>query len=230
MTVDPHAQDAERLKQIQVEIDADPEAYLSRTDALTNDDLILVGSIVQTFNYADLNARMIIDTIRHAALGAAKQNGGVVQDSQVYENLIAVAELFDPDDEFRVNLLRAATTFQLHHQMRHHFAHWAMRRIPNEDALFMMNYKSQEAEKRLGRRTEPGELTYGVLPLASYRVELEKLMGHARWLAVQASRVHEDFAKLEQLFAKKREAERAAKYEAGKYKRGAKGPPKPDQA
>lgn len=226
MTNDPHTTDAKKLIEIQAEIDADPDLYLTKTDPLTPDDMLLTGRVVQIFNYADLNARRIIDAINHAAFGPAKQNGGILQDAQVYEKLISAAELLPEDTNLRNGLIKAASTLQMHHVIRHHFAHWAMRRIPGYDALFMMTYNSQEGERRNGKRTAPYEITYGVLPLASARAEVEKLEGHSKWLAGEAARLHTEFDRLKKHFDDEKAAEKAARYEAGKTKRGAKGPPK----
>lgn len=226
MTADPYANAAKTLVEIQIEIEADPELYLTKTDPLTTDDLILAGKVVQTFNYADLNARRIIDSVRHAALGPDKQNGGILQDKQVYEKLIEAAEMLPENTDLRKGLVKAAKTFEMHHVLRHSFAHWAMRRIPRQDALFMMTYNAQEGERRNGTRTEPHEITYGVLPLAPMRAELEKLQGHSIFLAGEAARMHVEFDLLRQHFDDEKAAARAAKYEAGKTKKGAKGPPK----
>lgn len=228
MTDAPHIKDAKKLIEIKAEIDADPDGYLLKTDPLTPDDLLLTGRIVQIFNYSDLNARRIIDAINHAAFGPAKQNGGIIQDAQVYEKLIDAAKLLPEGTDLRDGLMKAARTFQMHHLIRHHFAHWAMRRIPNYDAFFMMTYNAQEGERRNGKRTEAYEITYGVLPLASARAEIDNLENNGKWLAGEAARVHTEFDRLKAHFDEQKAAERAAKYEAGKYKRGAKGPPKPD--
>lgn len=223
---DDYTADAAMLALIKAEIDADPDAYLLKTNGLTSEDMTLTGTVVQTFNFTDINARRIIDSLRHAALGPQKQNGGVLQDAQVYEKLIEAAELLPPYAGLRKDLIKAAKTFQMHHALRHSFAHWAMRRIPGHDALFMMTYNAQEGERRNGKRTDPHELTYGVMPLAPVRSELKKLEGHGQFLATAAARIYNEMDEFKAHFEAEKLAAKAAKYEAGKTKKGAKGPPK----
>jgi hypothetical protein len=172
-----------------------------------------------------LNARRIIDTLRHAAIGPQGQNAGVIQDAQVYEKLIEAAKLLPETTDMRRDLIKAATTLQMHQMHRHHFAHWATRRIRGHDALFMMTYKAQEMEKRLGKRSEPYETIYALLSLPPLRAEMDKLKGHSEWLGKEAARVFVEFDRFKAHFDDAKEADRAAKYKAGMTKRGAKGPP-----
>ena len=222
--LDPY--DLAILIAIQREIAAGPDAYLTKTDPLTKDDLVLIGSLIQTYNYADLNARLIIDNLRHAAEGPQAQNAGVIQDAQVYEKLIEAAKLLPDTADMRRDLIKAASTFQMHQQHRHHFAHWATRRIRGHDALFMMTYKAQESKKRLGKPSEPNETTYAVMALAPLLAEMEKLEGHSKWLASEAARVFVNFDDFQKHFDDEKAANKATKYQDGMTKKGAKGPAK----
>lgn len=213
------------LTAIQSEIAADPDGYLTKTDPLTKDDLVLIGSLVQIYNYADLNARRIIDSLRHAAEGPQAQNAGVIQDAQVYEKLIEAAKLLPETAEMRRDLIKAASTLQMHQLHRHHFAHWATRRIRGHDAFFMMTYKAQESTKRLGKPSGPHETIYAVMALAPLLAEMEKLEGHSKWLASEAARVFGQFDDFKKHFDDEKAATKAAKYKAGMTKNGAKGPP-----
>lgn len=222
-TSDPY--DDAPLHAIRAEIEADPDGFLLNTEPLTNDDLILIGSLVQLYNFADLNARRIIDALRHAALGPHARNGGVIQDAQVYEKLIEAAKMLPETTDMRRDLIKAASTLQMHQLHRHHFAHWATRRIQGHDAFFMMTYKAQESTKRLGKPSEPYETIYALMPLPALRAEMDKLKGHSEWLAREAGRVFVGLDNFKNHFDEVKAADRAAKYKAGMTKKGAKGPP-----
>ncbi len=126
-----HLSEIERIK---AQIDADPDAYFSQTVALTEADFALVGKLIQTYCYTDLNARRIIDLIRHAALGPDKQNAGTLQDAQVFEKLREVAQMLAPGN-VQEGIVKAANIFEMHVLLRHQFAHWAARRIAKHDVL-----------------------------------------------------------------------------------------------
>lgn len=220
-----YSEDAALIAKVQAEIDADPELYLTKTHPLTQDDLVLIGTVVQIYGYADLNARRIIDHLRRASLGPDKQNAGLLQDAQVYNKLVEVAETL-PESPLRTGLINAAKTFDMHHTHRHNFAHWAARRASEHDLMVIYSYNAREAERRLGQRSEPEHLIYGVVPLRPIRAELKGLQNHADNLAKNAAFIFVHFDKFKQHFDDLKKAERDAKYEAGKTKRGAKGLPK----
>jgi hypothetical protein len=230
MTPDPYAADAKRLIQIQAEIDADHDHFLNNTDPLSIEDMALAGTLTQIFNYCDFNARRIIDTVRHAALGPAERNGGLLKDAQVYEKLVETMQMLPENYRSRNDIVVAANTLKMHHTLRHHFAHWAMRRVPNYDGLFMMTYNVAEGQKKTGKRTEAHEATYGVLPLGPVRAEVSKLEENGKLLAEAAARMHDEFDSLKKLFDDQKAADKAAKEaqrEANRAKWAAMRKPKP---
>ena len=183
-----------------------------------------MARVIQAYSYADLNGRLIIDHIRHAALGFDSQNAGVIQDAQVFEKLNEAGGML-PDGNMKTGILKASSTLAMHVLHRHHFAHWAMRRVKGRNVFVFYSYNVKEAEKRLGQKLEPGELAYGVVALKALRTELKKIDGHANYLAVTAAHIFRYLDDWKKHFAEQKAAEKAAKYEAGKYKKGAKGPP-----
>lgn len=68
-------------------------------------------------------------------------------------------------------------------------------------------------------------MTFSVIPLRPWRIELGILAGHARYLAEVAHDIEGKYPAYKKHFDDEKAAERAAKYEAGKTKCGAKGPP-----
>jgi hypothetical protein len=216
---------ARQIASIQEEFDKTPDRYIGDTEMLSDADLTLVGTVVQLYGFTDLHARLIIDHIRHAALGPDQRNGSVIQDAQVYEKLIEAAELL-PDGNTREGLIRAANTLSMHVMHRHHLAHWATRRVKGQDVFVMFTYNSKETKKRLGHPAEPEHLTYALLSLPPLRAELNKLQGHGRYLAAEAGRLQVNFNALKAHFDAHKEAERAAKFQAGKWKKRGRGGPK----
>lgn len=221
---DIYDKDAKLLEAIRLEIDADPELYLGKTKPLKAADLVFMATIIQAYSYADLNGRLIIDHIRHAAFGPEKQNAGRLHDAQVFAKLQEAAGLL-PDGKMKEGIIRAASTLALHVIQRHHFAHWAIRRVKGHDVFVFYTYNAKEAEKRLGQKVEPGEIIYGAVGRKTLRAELKKIDGHASYLAAAAVHIFKHLENWKNHFAEQKAVEQAAKYDAGKYKKGAKGPP-----
>jgi hypothetical protein len=191
-----------QLAEIKARFDADPDGFLATTDDLRESDFALMGRLIQLYCYSDLNARRIIDALRHALIGPEARYASRLQDAQVFPKLREiVAELWESN--LKEGILKAADTVEMHRIHRHNFAHWAARRVGNEDALVLFTKNAREAERRDGEAQEPDELKYGIFPLATFGRELEKLDGHAKYLAEAAVHVERHFAELQQRFAER---------------------------
>lgn len=217
--------EAEKLvAEIDQTIRVDPDMYLNQTSGLLDADFELMGRFVQTYCFADLNARRMIDAVKHASKGSEKRNAGRLQDKQVFEELEkAIAML--PAGTLRDGLMRGATTIGMHYGLRHIFAHWGGRRVKGQDALILFTKNTREAEKKSGLTGAPDELTWVVIPLAALRSEMIKLESHSQFLAASAARFEAEHQGWKAHFETEREVERLARYEAGKLRSGAKGKP-----
>lgn len=190
------------IKQVEERLEADPEGFLVNTMDLRQSDFVLIGRLIQLYCFADLNARRIIDTLRHAAFGAETRNASRLQDAQVFPKLREiVTELWESN--LKDGLFRAADTIELHRTLRHSFAHWAARRITNEDALILFTKNAREAERRDGDPQDPDELKYAIVPIAGLLEEVHKLDGHAKYLAESAAHITCYFDDFRQRFAQR---------------------------
>lgn len=223
-----YAAAARELAVVNAEILADERKFLLATRALREQELALMGRVIQTYCYGDLNARRIIDAVRGAALGPAYRNAGKLQDAQVFPKLKeAVADLpakFHPD-----GIIRAADIMELHRGSRHLFAHWAARRAPDRDVLILYSKNEKEAAKGGADPLQHGQVRFGLMHLAPMAAELRKMEEHGEWLAGQSSRIEMAADELEAHYDAARAAKRAARYEAGKAKKGAAAPPRHDE-
>lgn len=190
----------EPLERIKSRIDADKNSLLMGTVNLRSSDYELLGKLIQLYCYADLNARRLIDLLRHAAIGPEARYAGRLQDAQVFPKLYEAASLLW-DSELKDGLLKACGTIEMHRVHRHNFAHWAARRIRNEDVLILFTKNAREAERRDGAPQTPDELKYALVPLAGFPEELEKLEGHANYLAYSAAHLETHFNGFRQKFS-----------------------------
>lgn len=189
-----------QITDIKTRFDADPDAFLASTADLRETDFALMGKLIQLYCYADLNARRIIDTLRHAAFGPEARYASRLQDAQVFPKLREIAaELWDSD--LKEGILKAADTVELHRIHRHNFAHWAARRVGSEDALVLLTKNAREAERRDGDPQEPDQLKYGIVPLHGFAEEVKKLEGHAQFLAQSAAHVERYINEFSERFA-----------------------------
>ncbi|WP_066782304.1 hypothetical protein [Sphingomonas sp. CCH5-D11] len=189
-----------KITEIKTRFDADPDAFLASTTNLRDADFALMGKLIQLYCYADLNARRIIDALRHAAHGPGARNASRLQDAQVFPKLREiVAELWESN--LKEGVLKAADTVEMHRLHRHNFAHWAARRVGSEEALVLFTKNAREAERRDGDPQDPDQLKYGIVPLDGFAEELVKLEGHADYLAQSAAHVERHLTEFTERFA-----------------------------
>ena len=193
----------EVINRIRAKFEADPDGFIDETTEPTYRQLALVGKVIQLYAYADFCARRIIDCIKEAAEGERGRNGSNLTEKQVLEHLRSAAELLK-DCQLKEGLLRAARTLEMHRGNRHTLAHYAVRNIPGEHALLVLNKYAREHEKRSGTRPDSFEAGYGIVPLGPLARELKKLDGHTHMLSVVAPRLELGMDELTELIEDKR--------------------------
>ena len=174
-----------RVQQIHAEFDADADRFLETTENLSDEDHRLVGRLIQLYCWADYCGRRIIDAIREAALGPKSRNASRLQNAQVFPKL-REAGLVLGAGEVQDTLVRAADILELHYQMRHNFAHWAARRVRDEDVIVILSKNAKEGARRHGLTADEYETNYGFFPVPSLVEEMRKLDQHVHNLSVAA--------------------------------------------
>lgn len=177
-------EDAEReVRSIQAAIDADSQQFIAALIPLTKEDCALIGLVVQSFAYADLNGRRgleIIDYVEGKPVPAAKQ---ALRDNQVLPTLVERSEVLPLSEAERQNLRTGAEMFQRFADVRHLCAHWALRRHPTADALIAMTMNAKEGGRR--HQSEPARFhaTNAVIPMPEVRSNLPVLEKNADYFA-----------------------------------------------
>ena len=187
---DPREQLLQKIKEA---FDADPQAFLNQTANLRTPDVTMIGTVVQLYCFADFNARRLVNALQHAATGKPRSTSRL-QDAQVFPALRVLALKQLPDSNIQQGILKALDTLEMHRVHRHNFAHWAARRIKGVEALILFSSNAREAEKRNYEAHEPGEATYGILPLEGFDGEVRKLRDHTNYLARTAAHVEQHIA------------------------------------
>lgn len=95
-TAPNYAAEEAALKVVRDQIEAGQAVYLDQSDMPTDEDFALIGKIIQAYCYADINARRIINAIRHAAIGPDARNAGGLPDSEIYKKLREAADMLPP--------------------------------------------------------------------------------------------------------------------------------------
>lgn len=173
------------VENIQAELDEKGETALLDLQPLTINDCGVIGLVVQTFAYADLNARRAIEIIDFLegkpVLGASK----ALRDNEVLPALRDRSTALPISEEERAELLTAITMMEQFVRIRHLFAHWAGRRHPHRDALILMTKNAREASRRAGHGPERFKASNAVIPMPEVRANLPILQKNAEYIAAK---------------------------------------------
>lgn len=181
-------------------IDGDEKSFINQTSDLKTSDVLMIGTVIQLYCYADFSGRRIVDVLRHSALGEPR-SASRLQDAQVFPMLIGLVNSHVPEGNVKRGLLIAAEIVEMHRSHRHNFAHWIVRRIKGENALIMFTMNAKEAQRRDGVDLDPQTAKYGILHLDGFDAEVGKLKEHTNylartsaWLEINVDKLRDDFA------------------------------------
>lgn len=172
---------------IRAQMDAH-ELVLVELLPLTIHDCQVIGLIVQTFAYCDLNARRALEIIDHLEGSPPQAPNKALRDSEILPRLAERSTKLPISADEHRELLVAIEMLVRFVQVRHHLAHWAARRHPVHDALIAMTFNSREAKRRANHDPEPFRATYAVIPMPEVRGNLPVMQQNADYIA---SRVHD---------------------------------------
>lgn len=159
---------------------------LNDTAPLERDDYFRIGIFIQTYCFADLEARRIINLLEQIQSGEPTSYASKLNDKDTIEHLRRHAADCVWNKDVSEGLSKAAEILGMHRTIRHMFAHWSGRRIPGHDAyiFFTANLASQKIPDGAPRFEdhEEANMQYGLMPVSHLEQELEKLKGHVQYM------------------------------------------------
>lgn len=171
----------ESLRYIQTlaaELGDDP---LSNLEPLSAADAALIGHLIQSFNFMELNLRRSIEIFTHAGLiKAFKKNPHSSELAQTVKAGVAAMGL---DGATAGVICQTLDDIELHREIRNHLAHWAAKRIKGHDALYLMSLDQKDAIRRTGSKGDHETSVYCIMNLADLRGLLEHISKQELWLA-----------------------------------------------
>lgn len=159
---------------------------LNDTAPLERDDYFKIGLFIQTYCFADFEARRIINLLEQIQSGAPASYASKLNDKDTIEHLKRQAANCVWNMNVSEGLRKVAEILGMHRTIRHMFAHWSGRRIPGHDAyiFFTANLAGQkipDGAPKFEQHEEPN-MQYGLMPVSHLEQELEKLKGHVQYM------------------------------------------------
>jgi len=176
-----------------------------KTEQLRPEDYELIGRFIQVYCVSDYTARRIIKAMRDIA-SAPAMDASKLTDKNVIEHLSKCGETWTGQEGIDVWIQAVAKTLEMHHHLRHAFAHFAARRLKGEEVLFLLTTSANHKDPPTGIRIEteiPKQLTEGshlasfrLIPLQQLSEELITLQKNAQSLSEFAHHLETNLVRL----------------------------------
>lgn|GEM_PF-2915959 len=163
-------------------------AELQNTERLRPSDLQCMAELIQLYNHIEFNLRRCVEIFTHAGM-IEPSNKKTPMGGLSRVALTGIRQLEDGDFwEARL------TEIELHRDMRNLFAHWAARRITDEDAYLILTKNPQESNRRLGRPIDLNHSTHGIVLVKDLKWLVSHISHYDKLLAEATSEWHKRYA------------------------------------
>jgi hypothetical protein len=166
------------------------EDFCAETQPLRTTDFVLIGRVIQIYAYSTLNCRRILGLVQPVSRPKRPLTGNRTPDGDTFAVVRDEAANF-PNCDLRSALIAACDILILHNDIRHHFAHWGVRRAKAHDAYVILGANEREVKKHAGFELDPDHIAFGVFHIPHLKNELRKLSEHGEILARIASSMDE---------------------------------------
>jgi hypothetical protein len=184
----PKSVETPRLKVLQ-EIAANAAASdLAGWPMLKEKDYVLIGGIVVLFSYIDLDLRRIVEAADFAGALKAPWNGKTANLTAAdVEKVVLSLPDWSPPNEYALNQIREMRS------ARNLFAHFAVRRFPNDDAFIFIAKSARDFKRQFGTDPEPGAVMTAVSEVDQVKGVLKHIESLHTWLSKMTPTIEEMF-------------------------------------
>lgn len=150
---------------------------------LTNEDFRLLGMYIQTYNFIDLNIQRCIILLKNKALLIfdKKERQDI---PNLIDKFINCLDQLNLEEEQKFEATENLTEIKLRRTIRNVFAHFACKRIPNQDAFVFMTNTPKDIKKVYGHTQIPDDyILYAIFDIANVRGLIGHVLKYENWLA-----------------------------------------------
>lgn len=149
---------------------------------LTNDDFVLLGKYIQLYCFIELNLHRLFNKFELMGLIKTKSKERV-SIPYILDKLIDLVSLNLVEasrvDEVKLKLMKIKSR----RDYRNIFAHWAAKKIPNEDAMIFFAGDALDYKKVFNKKINPDVVAYTIFDMADVRGLVANISGYEEWIA-----------------------------------------------
>lgn len=165
----------------------------NQLENLVPEDFRIIGAYVQMYNFIEFNCRRCVEIFALAGLltGRSRQKPQRTSISDLVPTIKTVVERMNPTVEDIRDSLAKLDEIELRRSFRNLFAHWAARRIPNEDAIVLFSMDGFDQKQIFGVDNPLEDVAQTVIvDLADIRGLIVHMSDYERWIASKTSEWH----------------------------------------
>lgn len=149
---------------------------------LTDDDFMLIGKYIQTYCFIELNMHRLFNDLRSIGEIKTKSNDKI-NFPYIMEKLTLLISSIQSESSKIDSAIDKLKEIQLRKDYRNIFAHWAAKRIPNEDGIIFFAGDALDYKKALNKKIEPGVVAYAIFDVADIRGLIAHMKNYEEWMA-----------------------------------------------
>lgn len=161
---------------------------------LTNEDFMLLGKYIQMYCFIELNIHRLFNKLESTGVIKTKPKGKVNIPciigkliELVSENLVESSKVDEVIDKLQ--------EIKYRRDYRNIFAHWAAKRIPNEDGMVFFASDAQDYKRIFEGKISADIAAYVIFDVADIRGLVVHLSGYEEWIAHFYAEINEQYSK-----------------------------------
>lgn len=161
---------------------------LGRFPILRRSDMQLIGTYIQIYNYIDMHLRRCIEIFARRDMLSANfgKKYTRIPASKLTSTLRPIFLAMPSTEEDVAVAILHFDNIDVGRPLRHLLAHWAARKIPNEDAIVLLTKYEPDAEQ-IGIQLNPYGAATAILHMQDIRERIEVIGSYENWLGVKTS-------------------------------------------
>lgn len=156
---------------------------INKLENLTNEDFKIISMYIQTYNFIDLNIRRCFYVLNEKGILEKIKKDSDANIPNLINKIISCLSELDLNSEQKKEVDEKLNEIKYFRNFRNIFAHFAGKRIPNQDAIIFMTNEQKDIKKTLKQTGTSDTVLYSLLDIETIKELVEFSLKYECWLA-----------------------------------------------
>ncbi|MEN4745359.1 hypothetical protein [Pantoea agglomerans] len=161
-------------------------------ESLADDDFIVLGKYIQTYSYIELNINRLFNTLKNAGVIKVSSNDRVSIPFIIKKLIFSVHDYVHSPSDIK-DVIEKLDEIKFRRDYRNIFAHWAAKKIPDENGIIFLTGDSNDYKKIFGEKMPHGSISYVVFDTNDINSLCSHMASHEAWIAHFCSAVFDQY-------------------------------------